>query len=332
MIVNIIASRNRISGEIRTGIRLRIENPPPGVSYRIIEDPIRLSPSSDDFYITGNTTFKWFLKALIEPAYSLRFRRLTHAFFLNLYIPSSPWVQEIDQPIFNLFEKYLKKSRKDTLYRLAIRTYRYLFNRDNVAIITWTEWSKEGLEEEGFKGVKVIPPPMRTYSRKIDNVVTVGFIGVDYDRKGGDIAENVMMKLPRWVRKVYVGKSPRKVDGIIYYNPMRRDDLLKLMAEFDVLLFPTRGEAFGFTALEAMSLGIPVVASNVDSVPEVVGDGGIICEVNDLRCFLESTKELVNSPEYAMELGARAKAIVTQRNSPGIVGKELLAVYRGLVE
>jgi len=90
MIVNIIASRNRVSGEIRTGIRLRIENPPPGVSYRIIEDPIRLSPSSDDFYITGNTTFKWFLKALIEPAYSLRFRRLTHAFFLNLYIPPPP--------------------------------------------------------------------------------------------------------------------------------------------------------------------------------------------------------------------------------------------------
>ncbi|MCG2863161.1 MAG: glycosyltransferase family 4 protein [Vulcanisaeta sp.] len=332
MIVNIIVSRDRISGEVRTGVRLRIENPPPGVSYRVIEDPVRLPPSSNDFYITGSTTFKWFLKALVEPPYSLRLRRLTHAFFLNLYIPLSPWVQEIDQPIYNLFEKYLRKPRGTALYRLAIRTFKYLFNRDNVVLITWTEWSRRGLEEEGFRDVRVIPPPMRTQPRKIDNIITVGFIGVEYHRKGGDIAEEVMARLPRWVRKVYVGKSPRRIDGIAYYEPMRRDELLKLMAEFDVLLFPTRGEAFGFTALEAMSFGIPVVASNVDSVPEVVGDGGVICEVDDVKCFLESTKELINSPEYAMELGARAKAIVASRNSPSVVGEELLAVYRELSE
>ncbi len=330
MLVNIIVSRNRISGEVRTGIRLRLENPPPGVNYRVIEDPVGLSPTHNDFYITSDTTFKWFLKTIVEPIYSLKLRKLTHAFFLNLYIPHSPWVQEIDQPIFNLFEKYLNKPRNGAFYRLAVGTFKRLFNRDNVIMITWTRWSKEGLEEEGFRDVRVVPPPMRTSFRKIDNEVTVGFIGVEYHRKGGDIAEDVMAKLPRWVRKVYVGKSPRRVDGITYYNPMRRDDLLKLMAEFDVLLFPTRGEAYGFTVLEAMSMGIPVVASNVDSMPEVVSDGGIICDVDDIRCFLDSVKELVNSPEYAMELGARAKAIVTQRHSPSIVGKELLAIYREL--
>ncbi len=175
-----------------------------------------------------------------------------------------------------------------------------------------------------------MPPPMVTSFRKIDDKITVGFVGVEYRRKGGDIAEDVMSKLPRRIRKVYVGKSPRRIEGIEYYKPMRRDELLRLMAEFDVLLFPTRGEAYGFTALEAMSMGIPVVASNVDSVPEVVGDGGILCEVNDVKCFLDSVKELINSPEYAMELGARAKAIIAQRHSPSIVGKELLAIYNEL--
>ncbi|WP_252900738.1 glycosyltransferase family 4 protein [Vulcanisaeta sp. JCM 14467] len=127
-------------------------------------------------------------------------------------------------------------------------------------------------------------------------------------------------------------QEPRRVEGIEYREPMRRDELLRLMAEFDVLLFPTRGEAFGFTALEAMSMGIPVVASNVDSVPEVVSDGGIICEVNDVKCFLDSVKELISSPDYAMELGARAKAIVARRHSPSVVGKELLAIYNELSE
>ena len=332
MLVNIIVSRNRVSGEVRTGIRLRLENPPPGVDYRVINEPVGLSPSSNDFYITRDTTTKWFLKALIEPIYSLKLRGITHAFFLNLYIPRIPWVQEIDQPIFNLFEKYLGKSRRSSLYRLALKTFRYLFNRDNVVMITWTQWSREGLEEEGFNDVRVVPPPMRTSFRRIDNEVTVGFIGVEYKRKGGDIAEDVMSKLPRRIRKVYVGRSPRRIEGIEYHEPMRRNELLRLMAEFDVLLFPTRGEAFGFTALEAMSMGIPIVASNVDSVPEVVSDGGIICDVNDVKCFLDSVKELINSPDYAMELGARAKAIVAKRHSPSVVGKELLAIYNELSE
>ncbi|BDR91438.1 glycosyltransferase family 4 protein [Vulcanisaeta souniana] len=253
-------------------------------------------------------------------------------FFLNLFIPRTPWVQEIDQPVFNLFEKYLNKSRSSALYRLAMRVFRYLFNRDDVVMITWTQWSKEGLEMEGFRDVRVVPPPMRTSPRKIDNEITVGFIGVEYQRKGGDIAEDVMSKLPRRIKKVYVGKSPRRVSGIEYHEPMRREELLKLMSEFDVLLFPTRGEAYGFTALEAMSMGIPVVASNVDSMPEVISDGGLLCNVNDTRCFLDSVKELVNSPDYIMELGARAKAIVAQRHSPSVVGKELLGIYRELSE
>ncbi len=64
-------------------------------------------------------------------------------------------------------------------------------------MITWTQWSKEGLEEEGgFRDVRVVPPPMVTSFRKIDNEITVGFIGVEYHRKGGDIAEDVMSKLP----------------------------------------------------------------------------------------------------------------------------------------
>ncbi len=82
-----------------------------------------------------------------------------------------------------------------------------------------------------------------------------------------------------------------------------------------------------------MSMGIPIVASNVDSVYEVVGDGGILCEVNDIKCFLDGVKELINSPpDYAMELGARAKAIVAQRHSPSVVGKELLMIYNELSE
>ncbi|WP_243666585.1 hypothetical protein [Vulcanisaeta sp. JCM 16159] len=81
MLVNIIVSRNRVSGEMRTGVRLRLEYPPPGISYKVANETINSS--------------KWFLKAIIEPIYSLKIKGLTHAFFLNLFIPRTPWFRKL---------------------------------------------------------------------------------------------------------------------------------------------------------------------------------------------------------------------------------------------
>lgn len=61
-----------------------------------------------------------------------------------------------------------------------------------------------------------------------------------------------------------------------------RQDALSIVSHFDVFVFPSRWEleGFGLVPLEAMSLGVPVVASNIGPVPEVVGNAGIICEDN----------------------------------------------------
>lgn len=52
------------------------------------------------------------------------------------------------------------------------------------------------------------------------------------------------------------------------------EDLMELYAESALFLFPTLYEGFGLPALEAMATGLPVVASNTSSIPEVVGDAG----------------------------------------------------------
>lgn len=57
-----------------------------------------------------------------------------------------------------------------------------------------------------------------------------------------------------------------------------RDDLATLMAGASAFVYPSRYEGFGLAPLEAMACGAPVVASNVASLPEVVGEGGVLVD------------------------------------------------------
>jgi glycosyltransferase involved in cell wall biosynthesis len=57
--------------------------------------------------------------------------------------------------------------------------------------------------------------------------------------------------------------------------------LAALYNSVDILLFPSLYEGFGWPPLEAMACGTPVVASNAASLPEVIGDAGLMCSPND---------------------------------------------------
>lgn len=60
-----------------------------------------------------------------------------------------------------------------------------------------------------------------------------------------------------------------------------------------IFFFPTHYEGFGLPPLEAMKCGIPVVTSNNSSLPEVVGEGGIMGEATDYEFFANSIEKLL---------------------------------------
>jgi glycosyltransferase involved in cell wall biosynthesis len=66
-----------------------------------------------------------------------------------------------------------------------------------------------------------------------------------------------------------------------------------------VLVLPSLDEGFGLTALEAMSAGVPVVASNRGSLPEVIGDGGLLVEPDDIDALSSAIERIVTRPEEA---------------------------------
>jgi len=89
----------------------------------------------------------------------------------------------------------------------------------------------------------------------------------------------------------------------------------------DVLIFPTRIEGFGLVALEAQSCGVPVVATNGSSLPEVVESGvtGQLCPQDDVLAFSDAVRDLRdNSERWAVIRSAarhRAETLFSERSA-----------------
>jgi glycosyltransferase involved in cell wall biosynthesis len=87
------------------------------------------------------------------------------------------------------------------------------------------------------------------------------------------------------------------------------DDVVPLLAAADVLLLPSETESFGLVALEAMASGVPVVASDVGGLPEVVEHGvtGFLAPVGDVDAMAAYCLELLKDGDRAAAYAANAR-------------------------
>jgi len=120
-------------------------------------------------------------------------------------------------------------------------------------------------------------------------------------------------------------------DQVRHLGTVPAADLPAAYAAADVLLQPSLHEGFGLTALEAMACGTPVVVSDAGSLPEVVGDAGLLVPATDVGAIARAVAQVVmNAPLRATlrQRGLdRARAFTWARTA-----RETLAVYREIYE
>ena len=85
-----------------------------------------------------------------------------------------------------------------------------------------------------------------------------------------------------------------------------REDLARVIAGAAALVYPSIYEGFGLPPLEAMACGVPTIVSNAASLPEVVGDTGIVVSPHDTEALREAMLRMIESPQLRQELGAQA--------------------------
>jgi len=91
-------------------------------------------------------------------------------------------------------------------------------------------------------------------------------------------------------------------DDIVELGYITDHDKWALLKKADVFIFPSFYEGFGLPPLEAMSCGTPVISSNTTSIPEVVGDSGILIDPYQDNSLLKAMELMLGSETLRNEL------------------------------
>jgi glycosyltransferase involved in cell wall biosynthesis len=89
---------------------------------------------------------------------------------------------------------------------------------------------------------------------------------------------------------------------ITHLHGVAIEDLIALYNLADLCIFPSWLEGFGFPVLEAMACGTPVVASNRSSIPELVGNAGLLADPADAEAFVTQSLRVLNDPALREDL------------------------------
>jgi glycosyltransferase involved in cell wall biosynthesis len=100
----------------------------------------------------------------------------------------------------------------------------------------------------------------------------------------------------------------------------------------DILVLTSEHEGTPNVILEAMSFGVPVVATNVGGVPEIVPDDcGILVQPNDFQGLLNAATTMVIDDDLRNRMGRRAQEYVRNNHSIGYLQERLKTIYSGLL-
>lgn len=238
-------------------------------------------------------------------------------------------------------------------YRRARRLYRLLRVRSELAthegvdaVVVFSPYAADRLASLGLPRGKIhvippgfdIPAPATPPSSE---PFTFLLVGRDPARKGADLAVAALQRLREQgvdARLVLVGDAAYPamaagVEGVEGVGPVDRDTLFRdFFGRAHAVLVPSRAEGFGFTAVEGMGHGLPVVASRRDTLPWIVGDGGLLVDPGDAGSLGEAMARLATDPSTARALGEsgrrRFEAVFTRVR----VREELGSLYRSLLD
>jgi N-acetyl-alpha-D-glucosaminyl L-malate synthase BshA len=101
----------------------------------------------------------------------------------------------------------------------------------------------------------------------------------------------------------------------------------------DVFLLPSELESFGLAALEALACEVPVIATRIGGIPEVVSDGesGFLSDVGDTDKMAEDTTRLIEDEDLRRAMGEKGRETAVQRYGSDKIIPQYIAFYEKIV-
>jgi glycosyltransferase involved in cell wall biosynthesis len=159
----------------------------------------------------------------------------------------------------------------------------------------------------------------------LDEDLVIGYVANFHHGKGHiqlvEAFEKILLEVPN-ARLVFAGRGEldnvneavkRFPPGTIVFAGWQ-DDIAAFLNAIDIFVQPSLSEAFSQVLIEAMGVGLPVVATDVGGASEVLigEENGILIQPNDLTAIAYEVVRLCRDPELRRRMGAAGRASVTE--------------------
>jgi len=218
-------------------------------------------------------------------------------------------------------------------FRIVDRTLqRWTLTRPQMLIASSKSTRDEFVQHYGFPADRVFTVPLgidtARFTRRdpralrerlqLEGKRVVLYVGFSTPRKGVEYLAQAMGSLDDECRLLLVGKwepgyrdmffrsLPEQVRGkVLEAGYVADEELPEYYSLADVFVFPSLLEGFGLPVVEAMACGTPVIAARTSSLPEVVGDAGILVPAMDAAALAKALSTVLGDENLRGELARR---------------------------
>jgi N-acetyl-alpha-D-glucosaminyl L-malate synthase BshA len=171
------------------------------------------------------------------------------------------------------------------------------------------------MHASNFRPVKNIPAVIKIFSEVRKSVPSKLVMVGDGPEKAG--AEHLARELGIQRDVLFLGNQ---------------DAMEELLPLADVFLLPSSSESFGLVALEAMSAEVPVVASNIGGLPEVIenGETGYLHDPGAIGGFVDSVLKLLRNETLRRSMGRKARQVARRKFNADDMVDRYVQVYESL--
>ncbi|HEX2671361.1 MAG TPA: glycosyltransferase family 4 protein [Polyangiaceae bacterium] len=290
--------------------------------------PIEFRPSRLPWTITGGRLARSALKKALPHVDGIFMHTTTLALMSVDLFRDKPTVLSTDgtpsnkrnmRAAYGLHEQGgLSERAKRALYRKVYGTA--------AGFVGWSNWVKQSfVNDYGCKEehIAVIPPGVDIQQfvagDRNHELPRILFVGGDFQRKGGSLLLDVFRQRFRGRAELILvtqgdiapepGVSVRR--GVKPNSP----ELRELYATSDLFVLPTLADCFSLVLMEALAASMPVVATRVGGIPDIVSDGatGYLLDPNDGPALGDAIEALVADAKLRRGMGERARIDALQR-------------------
>ncbi|MCG7851681.1 MAG: glycosyltransferase [Methanosarcinaceae archaeon] len=211
------------------------------------------------------------------------------------------------------------------------------------AVITVSPFEKEYLKEKGIAEKRLfvtgnaihpedyLPSDLNSFRNRVkrdfglrpeDRVIT--FVGRKTPEKGVshliEAIKNLLHEKPLklfligpnldWCQEIYASLSQEEKKRIIDVGVVSQQDKVNFLHISDLLVLPSKFEAFGIVFLESWICGVPVLGTTEGAMPSVIGKEGLLCKFGDVEDLTSKIREALKNTKSLAEMGSRGKAKV----------------------